>query len=129
MSLGFNRCLDQLKPENAVPSEAEKPIEFVYVDANGRDVPVCVESGTTLMQAARDHQVSGIDADCGGSCACGTCLVELPAAVAAALAGMSDEEAELVSFMGDGNGPLRLGCQVPVMASMSGITVKVATGR
>lgn len=81
------------------------------------------------MELARAHQIAGIDGDCGGCAACGTCLIELPRDVAEGLPPMSEEESELVSFVSESDAGLRLGCQVPLSAQMKGITIKVATDR
>lgn len=48
--------------------------EIVFAAHDGPCHPVVVESGATLMLAAVDHGVPGIDGDCGGQRACATCL-------------------------------------------------------
>lgn len=49
-----------------------------YVEANGTEHTIEVPVGTTLMQAAVDHAIPGIEGDCGGMCACATCHVYVP---------------------------------------------------
>ena len=46
-----------------------------FIEFNGTPHEVEVSEGTTLMRAATDHSVPGIDGDCGGQCACATCHV------------------------------------------------------
>ncbi len=56
------------------------------------------ESGLSLMRAAVDHDVPGIDADCGGMCACATCHVFVEPAWGAKLAPPSAQEEEMLNF-------------------------------
>ena len=46
-----------------------------YVAHDGADRAVDVPEGETVMRGAILNSVSGIDADCGGECACATCHV------------------------------------------------------
>ena len=46
-----------------------------FINYEGKQHEVELENGKSLMQLAMDNGVQGIDADCGGECACGTCHV------------------------------------------------------
>ena len=46
-----------------------------YIEFNGAAHTVEVPVGTSLMRGAVDNNIAGIDADCGGECACATCHV------------------------------------------------------
>ena len=46
-----------------------------YVEHSGFEHVVEVSNGLTVMEGARDNNIPGIDADCGGACACSTCHV------------------------------------------------------
>ena len=48
---------------------------ITFVEHDGKQHQVELEVGKSLMQIAMDNGVPGIDADCGGACACGTCHV------------------------------------------------------
>ena len=48
---------------------------ITYRDPNGRTHVVEVAVGLTVMEGARDNDIPGILADCGGGCACSTCHV------------------------------------------------------
>ena len=48
---------------------------IIYIEYNGTAHPVDVPVGRSVMQGAIDNNVPGIDADCGGECACATCPV------------------------------------------------------
>ena len=50
---------------------------ITFVEHDGTVHEVDVESGSSLMKAAIDNLVPGIDADCGGECSCATCHVVL----------------------------------------------------
>ncbi len=56
--------------------------KVTYVEYNGTEHQVDVPVGTSLMRGAVDNNIPGIDADCGGECACATCHVYVDAAVA-----------------------------------------------
>ena len=52
----------------------------VYFARNGNLIPVKVNEGMTLMEAARDYSqipIPEIPADCSGCCACATCHVHI----------------------------------------------------
>ena len=46
-----------------------------YVDHNGETRTVEVENGATVMEGAIRNAIPGIEAECGGACACATCHV------------------------------------------------------
>lgn len=49
--------------------------KITYIEWNGNRHEVEVRPGMTVMEGARDNGIPGIDADCGGACACSTCHV------------------------------------------------------
>ena len=49
--------------------------KITYVEHNGTNHTVDVQNGLTVMEGAVQNNIPGIDADCGGSMACATCLV------------------------------------------------------
>ena len=53
--------------------------KVTYVEHNGIEHTVDVPVGTSVMRGAVDNNVPGIDADCGGECACATCHVYVDA--------------------------------------------------
>ena len=102
-------------------------IEFTYVDNQGSEVLVSATPGETLMEVATGHGVAGIDGDCGGCCACGTCCTQLDVALAASVPPMGDEERDILEFADDITEGARLGCQIKVDESFAGVRVVVAT--
>ena len=53
--------------------------KVTYVEYNGTGHQVDVPVGTSVMRGAVDNNIPGIDADCGGECACATCHVYVDA--------------------------------------------------
>ena len=49
--------------------------KVTFIEHNGKPHQVEAVIGLSLMRAAIDNNVPGIDADCGGQCACATCHV------------------------------------------------------
>src|ERR1043165_6094577 len=49
--------------------------KITYIESNGTEHVVDAEAGSTGMEAAIKHAVPGIEAECGGPCACATCHV------------------------------------------------------
>jgi len=48
---------------------------ITYVEFGGKAHEIEVSDGLTVMEGARDNAIPGIEADCGGACACSTCHV------------------------------------------------------
>ena len=49
--------------------------KITYIEHDGTEHSVDVAVGLTVMEGARDNNIPGIEADCGGACACSTCHV------------------------------------------------------
>ena len=96
---------------------------IIYVEHNGTEHEVDVPVGTSLMQGAVNQLVPGIEGDCGGLCACGTCHVYIPDQ-AQALCGVPDElEQGMLEFAFDVNDSSRLSCQIRATEAMEGMRV------
>jgi 2Fe-2S ferredoxin len=97
--------------------------KIIYVEANGTEHEVDVPVGTSLMQGAVNHLIPGIEGDCGGLCACGTCHVYVPEDWQS-ICGEADElEQGMLEFAYDVNENSRLCCQIAVTESMEGMRV------
>src|SRR5687768_4792920 len=70
-----------------------------FITFAGERHVVIVPTGTTLMRAATDHGVPGIDGDCGGQCACATCHCFVESPWAAQLGERSARESEMLEFV------------------------------
>ena len=49
--------------------------KITYIEHNGKSHTVEVPNELSVMEGAVQNNISGIDADCGGACACATCHI------------------------------------------------------
>lgn len=100
-------------------------VRITFVEADGERRVVDAALGQTLMQAALDHGVRGVIAECGGSLACGTCHCQLDEPWRSAAGQASEDERLLVAYS-EHHGPgSRLSCQVPVSGQLDGAVVRL----
>ncbi len=100
-------------------------VAITYRQANGTEQVVDVPVGSTVMEGAVKNGVAGIVAECGGSCACGTCRVYLDAEWQSKLGGPSEIEDEIMDIFVDGNPGKRLSCQITVTDDMDGMVLRL----
>lgn len=98
---------------------------ITYVEHNGTTHNLDVADGLSLMQAAVDNIVPGIDADCGGACACATCHVHVEAAWLDKLPSMEAMEKSMLEFCDGADETSRLCCQIKVSPALDGIVVAI----
>lgn len=94
--------------------------KITFTDATGADRVVDVATGGSLMQAAVDNQIAGIDADCGGACACATCHVHVSDAFASRIPTADDMEQSMLEFAENLSKQSRLSCQITVTEELDG---------
>ena len=102
----------------------------VYFMRGEEKIPVQVDEGRTLMEAARDYSetsINEIPADCSGCCACATCHIYLTNAWAHLLPikqnGM--EQSLLEYEKGYIEGVSRLSCQIQLTKELDNLTVRL----
>jgi ferredoxin, 2Fe-2S len=102
-----------------------------YIEFNGAEHTVEVPVGTTLMRGAVDNNVPGIDADCGGQCACATCHVYVDAAWLdkTGLPKPGSQEATMLSFAASAEPNSRLSCQIKMRPDLAGIVLRMPEGQ
>ena len=98
---------------------------ITYVEHDGAEHRVTVKSGVSLMQGAVSNNVPGIDADCGGACACATCHVYVDEAWTARTGERGDMEAAMLDFAEGVEATSRLACQIIVDDSHDGLVVRL----
>ncbi|MEM1372898.1 MAG: 2Fe-2S iron-sulfur cluster-binding protein [Pseudomonadota bacterium] len=99
---------------------------ITYIEPGGATHDVDVPEGQTLMEGARAGRVPGIEADCGGACACATCHVYLDENWASAIPAASDLEEDMLDFAhAPRPGRSRLTCQIEVTPAMDGMSVYI----
>jgi 2Fe-2S ferredoxin len=84
------------------------------------------QDGLSLMQNAKNANVPGIDADCGGCMVCGTCHVHVDIDWLPRLAAPSEMEAQILECVPEPHPRARLSCQIPVSPALAGLRVTVA---
>lgn len=98
--------------------------KITYIEHNGTKHEVEVSSGLSVMEGARDNNIPGIEADCGGACACSTCHVYIDAAWAEKLPAKDSMEEDMLDFAWEPDAARsRLTCQVRVTDDMDGLVV------
>jgi 2Fe-2S ferredoxin len=100
-----------------------------FIAHDGTRHAVDVDAGESLMRAAVDNGVPGIDADCGGMCACATCHVFVEPEWVQRLAAPSQQEEEMLNFTAERRASSRLACQIPVVDALDGLTVTMPEGQ
>ena len=82
-----------------------------------------VPLGTTLMRAATDNRVPGIDGDCGGNCACATCHVYVDPDWSDRVGARTASEEVMLNLVADLRGNSRLACQITLTDALNGLVV------
>ena len=102
-----------------------------YIGFNGTAHTVEVPVGTSLMRGAVDNNIAGIDADCGGECACATCHVYVDAAWLdkTGLPVPGSQEASMLSFAATAEPNSRLSCQITASEALDGLIVRMPEGQ
>ena len=94
-----------------------------YIEFNGEEHTVDVQNGLTVMEGAIKNKVPGIDADCGGACACATCHVYVKKEWLSKLPPKEDTEEDMLDFAFDVRENSRLSCQLTVSDEIDGLVV------
>lgn len=97
--------------------------KILFTDHGGETREVEAKSGMSIMEVAVQNMVPGIDADCGGACACATCHVYVDAAWLPKLKAKDDMEDSMLDFAENVEDNSRLCCQIIVSDDLDGIKV------
>ncbi len=103
--------------------------KVTFIDHAGTSHAVDVPSGESLMRAAVDNNIRGIDGDCGGQCACATCHVFIEAPWAELLGAKSATEESMLDFTAERRETSRLACQIQMSDKLDGIVVLMPEGQ
>jgi 2Fe-2S ferredoxin len=99
------------------------------VEQNGAKHEIELPEGISVMQGALSNSVPGIDGDCGGECACGTCHVYVEAGWLERLDTVGDAEACMLSFADAVQPNSRLACQIKMSRQLDGLVVALPDGQ
>jgi 2Fe-2S ferredoxin len=97
--------------------------KITYIEHNGTAHTVDVEEGLSVMEGAVNNAVPGIDADCGGACACATCHVYVDDSWLEKLPKAESMEEDMLDFAYDVRPASRLSCQIRVTAEIDGLVL------
>lgn len=100
-------------------------MKITLIAHDGERHEVDAESGTTLMETAVNNMVPGIDGDCGGECACGTCHVLVGKQWFDLTGTPNEEETEMLSMTPERSDNSRLACQIRLDESLDGMVVEL----
>jgi 2Fe-2S ferredoxin len=98
--------------------------KITFIEHDGAEHIVEAEVGATVMETALKHGVTGIVAECGGSCTCATCMVYVDEAWMENLSQRSEEEEEQLDTAFDVKPTSRLSCQIKVTEALDGLVVR-----
>lgn len=97
--------------------------QITFVEHDGTENKLDVESGYSLMQAAVDNMVEGIVAECGGACSCATCHCYIDESWLDKVGTPDATEEEMIEFAIERKENSRLSCQVQVTEDLDGLIV------
>ena len=98
--------------------------QITFIEHDGTVRNVIAENGSTVMEAAIRHSVPGIEAECGGACACATCHVYVDDAWQGAVGAATPMEEDMLDFAFDIRPGSRLSCQIKVSDALDGLIVR-----
>ena len=98
-------------------------VKITYIDAGGTARTVEGEVGSTVMETAVRNGIPGIDAECGGACACATCHVYVAEDWKAATGEPEPMEEDMLDFASDVRPNSRLSCQIRIKPELEGLVV------
>ena len=97
--------------------------KIIYVDHEGNERAIEAKNGETVMETAIKNSVPGIDADCGGACACATCHVYVDDAFMEKVGQPEEMEQSMLDFAENVKENSRLSCQITVSDDLDGLKV------
>ena len=99
--------------------------KITYIEFDGTEHVVEVKKGLSVMEGAIKNNVPGIDADCGGACACATCHVYVDEAWRGKTGEASAMEESMLDFADNVEPNSRLSCQIRVSDELDGLVVRM----
>ena len=99
--------------------------KIIYIESNNKLHTIDVQNGLTVMEGAVQNNITGIDADCGGSMACATCHVYVKEEWFDKLLKKEDGEEDMLDMAFEPNKFSRLSCQLLVSDELDGLTVSI----
>ena len=98
-------------------------IHITYKDSEGHARTVEAQEGSTVMETALREGIPGIEAECGGACACATCHVYVDEAWTEIVGKPEQMEEDMLDFAFEVRPTSRLSCQIKVTPALDGLVV------
>lgn len=98
---------------------------ITYIEHNGTEHKIDVETGKTVMQGAVDNFVEGIIGECGGCCSCATCHVIVDSAWTSKTGEPNETEIDMLEAVPEPTDRSRLSCQIIVTDELDGLIVQM----
>lgn len=99
--------------------------KITYVTADGASHEIEAPNGTTVMENAVKNGIAGIEAECGGACACATCHVYVDEAWTEIVGPPEAMEEDMLDFAWEQKPNSRLSCQIKVTDELDGLIVRI----
>ena len=99
--------------------------KITYIQFDGTETAVEIKPGLSVMEGAIKNNIPGIDADCGGACACATCHVYVDEAWREKTGEPSAMEESMLDFADEVQPNSRLSCQIRVTDALDGLVVRL----
>lgn len=99
--------------------------KLTIVAHDGVPFEINAEDGSTVMENAIRNAVPGIEAECGGACACATCHVYVDDAWTEKVGSPDVMEEDMLDFAYEVRPTSRLSCQIKVTPELDGLVVRV----
>ena len=96
-----------------------------FIEPDGTEHCFDAVPGTSVMSVAFDNGLPGIEADCGGMCACGTCHVYVDKDWMGWIAASTEEEQQMLAFAEGVEERSRLSCQITLTDQLDGLRVYI----
>lgn len=99
--------------------------KLTIVAFDGTRFEIDADNGSTVMENAVRNSVPGIDAECGGACACATCHVYVDEEWAEKVGPPAPMEEDMLDFAFEVRPTSRLSCQIKMKADFDGLVVNI----
>lgn len=99
--------------------------KITFISHNGASQDVDAPSGSTIMEIAVKNSILGIEAECGGACACATCHVYVDDAWKEKTGEPQVMEEDMLDFAWEVQPNSRLSCQIKLSDEMDGLIIRV----
>ncbi len=104
-------------------------VKITFIQHSGTVQEIAAEPGSSLMKAAVENSIPGIDADCGGAGACATCHVFIEPYWVPLTGQAGEAEFSMLEFSEYRQPNSRLACQITLTGALDGLTVRLPEGQ